>query len=189
MGPIRGQQDPDGPHVGPMNLALRDPMIVLPAPVSMSETTSNGSWCTGIKGEMSGSVCVTFTWDMYIYMSCLYFLFVSLFVHYYNMMVCVVYCVGKWQGWGQFNSGIGIAAQFQFQFWNWNWNRWNWKWNWNWRLWNWNWKPKLIFLQLLPHHLLVNQQFTNFSFNRGHNLPCDWLLMQQGLSSWNITPL
>ena len=31
------------------------------------------------------------------------------------MMVCVVYCVGKWQGWGQFNSGIGIAAQFQFQ--------------------------------------------------------------------------
>ena len=27
-------------------------------------------------------------------------------------MVCVVYCVGKWQGWGQFSSGIGIAAQF-----------------------------------------------------------------------------
>ena len=37
------------------------------------------------------------------------------------MMVCVVYCVGKWQGWGQFsaelelhlnsnsNSGIGIG--------------------------------------------------------------------------------
>ena len=24
------------------------------------------------------------------------------------MMVCVVYCVGKWQGWGQFNSGIGV---------------------------------------------------------------------------------
>ena len=33
--------------------------------------TSNGSWCMGIKGEMSGTVCVTFTWDMYIYMSCL----------------------------------------------------------------------------------------------------------------------
>ena len=34
--------------------------------------TSNGSWCMGIKGEMSGTVCVTFTWDMYIYiyMSC-----------------------------------------------------------------------------------------------------------------------
>ena len=30
-------------------------------------TTSNGSWCMGIKGEMSGTVCVTFTWDMYIY--------------------------------------------------------------------------------------------------------------------------
>ena len=41
---------------------------------------------------------------------------------------------------------------------------------------NWNW----IFLQLLPQHLQVNQQFPNFSFNRGHNLPCDWLLMQQG---------
>ena len=34
-------------------------------------TTSNGSWCIGIKGEMSGTVCVTFTCDMYIYMSCL----------------------------------------------------------------------------------------------------------------------
>ena len=33
--------------------------------------TSNGSWCIGIKGEMSGTVCVTFTWDIYIYMSCL----------------------------------------------------------------------------------------------------------------------
>ena len=29
--------------------------------------TSNRSWCMGIKGEMSGTVCVTFTWDMYIY--------------------------------------------------------------------------------------------------------------------------
>ena len=34
-------------------------------------TTSNGSWCIGIKGEMSDTVFVTFTWDMYIYMSCL----------------------------------------------------------------------------------------------------------------------
>ena len=33
--------------------------------------TSNGSWCIGIKGEMSGTVCVTFTWDIYICMSCL----------------------------------------------------------------------------------------------------------------------
>ena len=108
--------------------------------------TSNGSWCMGIKGEMSGTVCVTFTWDMYIYELFIAFL---LFVHYCNMMVCVVYCVGKWQGWGQFSSRIGIAAQ----------------WNWNWRLWNWNWKPELNFLQLLPQHLLVNQQFPNFSFN------------------------
>ena len=33
--------------------------------------TSSGSWCIGIKGEMSGTVCVTFTWDIYIYLSCL----------------------------------------------------------------------------------------------------------------------
>ena len=39
---------------------------------------------------------------------------------------------------------------------------------WNWIYW------------LLPQHLLINQQFPNFSFNRGHNLPCDWLLMQRG---------
>ena len=31
------------------------------------QETSNGSWCMGIKGEMSGTVCVTFTWYMYIY--------------------------------------------------------------------------------------------------------------------------
>ena len=36
-----------------------------------NEQTSNGSWCMGIKGEMSGTVCVTFTWYIYIYMSCL----------------------------------------------------------------------------------------------------------------------
>ena len=108
--------------------------------------------------------------------------FILLFVYYCIMMVCVVYCVAKWQGWGQFSSGIGIAALFQFQFrnWNWNWNWWNWKWNWNWKLWNWSWKSELNFLQMLPQHLPVNQQFPNFSINRGHNLPCDWLLMQQG---------
>ena len=33
--------------------------------------TSNGSWCMGIKGEMSGTVCVTFTWYMYIYELCI----------------------------------------------------------------------------------------------------------------------
>ena len=36
-----------------------------------NSVTSNGSWCIGIKGEMSGTVCVTFTWYIYIYMSCL----------------------------------------------------------------------------------------------------------------------
>ena len=37
-----------------------------------------------------------------------------------------------------------------------------------------------IFLQLLPQQLLVNQLFTNFSFNKGgHNLSYDWPLMQQ----------
>ena len=34
--------------------------------VAQQEDTSNGSWCMGIKGEMSGTVCVTFTWDKYI---------------------------------------------------------------------------------------------------------------------------
>ena len=38
---------------------------------SMTES-SNGSWCMGIKGEMSGTVCVTFTWDMYIYIWVVY---------------------------------------------------------------------------------------------------------------------
>ena len=61
--------------------------------------TSNGSWCMGIKGEMSGTVCVTFTWDMYIYIYIwvVYSLYFLLFVHYCNLMVCVVYWVGKWR--------------------------------------------------------------------------------------------
>ena len=44
--------------------------------------TSNGSWCIGIKGEMSGTVCVTFTWDMYIYIWVVYSfcLFCCLFI-------------------------------------------------------------------------------------------------------------
>ena len=83
------------------------------------------------------------------------------------------------QGWGQFNSGNGIAAQFQFQFrnWNWNWNWWNWKWNWNWKPWNWNWnwnwKPELNFLQLLPQQSLTEEviifHVTDSSCNR-----CSW---------------
>ena len=45
-------------------------------------STSNGSWCMGIKGEMSGTVCVTFTWDMYIYIWVVYSLcfFCCLFI-------------------------------------------------------------------------------------------------------------
>ena len=42
-------------------------------------TTSNGSWCIGIKGEMSGTVCVTFTWDIYIY---------ELFIAFVCFVVC-----------------------------------------------------------------------------------------------------
>ena len=54
---------------------IRDQQIVTKVPAILwfgtSCATSNGSWCIGIKGEMSGTVCVTFTWDIYIYMSCL----------------------------------------------------------------------------------------------------------------------
>ena len=41
--------------------------------------TSNGSWCMCIKGEMSGTVCVTFTWYMYIY---------ELFIAFVCFVVC-----------------------------------------------------------------------------------------------------
>ena len=44
-----------------------------------STVTSNGSWCIGIKGEMSGTVCVTFTWDIYIY---------ELFIAFVCFVVC-----------------------------------------------------------------------------------------------------
>ena len=42
-------------------------------------STSNGSWCMGIKGEMSGTVCLTFTWYMYIY---------ELFIAFVCFVVC-----------------------------------------------------------------------------------------------------
>ena len=48
--------------------------------------TSNGSWCMGIKGEMSGTVFVTFTWDMYIYELFIAFFFFLFFVHCFNVM-------------------------------------------------------------------------------------------------------
>ena len=46
---------------------------------SLNHNTSNGSWCMGIKGEMSGTVCVTFTWYMYIY---------ELFIAFVCFVVC-----------------------------------------------------------------------------------------------------
>ena len=45
----------------------------------MTINTSNGSWCMGIKGELSGTVCVTFTWYMYIY---------ELFIAFVCFVVC-----------------------------------------------------------------------------------------------------
>ena len=63
----------------------------------------------GIKVEMSGKVCVTFTWDMYIGALFIAF-FVSLFVHYCNMMACVVYCVGKWQSRGSTGTFGNLMA-------------------------------------------------------------------------------
>ena len=47
--------------------------------VALNNQTSNGSWCMGIKGEMSGTVCVTFTWYMGIY---------ELFIAFVCFVVC-----------------------------------------------------------------------------------------------------
>ena len=51
-------------------------------------------------------------------------------------------------------------------------------------------KTGIEFFATVPQHLLVNQPFSNFNFTRGHNLWCDWLLMQQIylLTSWDIAP-
>ena len=139
MGPTWVLSAPDGPHVGPMNLAIRVVSRcamtnmshgILPASptefrgcflhqsksisthatssrclgsksyihsfftdinmfwdisslkIDTNNSTSNGSWCMGIKDEMSGTVCVTFTWDMYIYIWVVYILcfFCCLFI-------------------------------------------------------------------------------------------------------------
>ena len=48
--------------------------------ISPLEESSNGSWCIGIKGEMSGTVCVTFTWDIYTYIYDLFIAFVCFVV-------------------------------------------------------------------------------------------------------------
>ena len=102
--------------------------------------------------------------------------------------MCGVLC-GQVAGLGSIQFRNWNCCSIPIQFWNWNWNWWIENGIWiedsEIRIEN----PELNFLELLPQHLLVNQQFPNFSFNRGHNLPCDWLLMQQGLSSWNITPM
>ena len=51
-------------------------------------TTSNGSWCIGIKGEMSGTVCVTFTWDIYIY--------IYIWVVYSFCLFCCLFIIVTW---------------------------------------------------------------------------------------------
>ena len=53
--------------------------------------TSNGSWCMGIKGEMSGTICVKFTWDIYIvvYSFCL---FCCLFIIVTEYRIQKLYC-------------------------------------------------------------------------------------------------
>ena len=48
-------------------------------PTLTTEHTSNASWCMGIKSEMSGTVCVTFTWYMYRY---------ELFIAFVCFVVC-----------------------------------------------------------------------------------------------------
>ena len=53
-------------------------------------TTSNGSWCIGIKGEMSGTVCVTFTWDIYIF---------TWVVYSFCLFCCLFIIVTWWYMW------------------------------------------------------------------------------------------
>ena len=53
-----------------------------------TDRTSNGYWCMGIKGEMSGTVCVTFTWDMYIY--------IYIWVVYSFCLFCCLFIVVTW---------------------------------------------------------------------------------------------
>ena len=55
----------------------------------LSSVTSNGSWCMGIKGEMSGTVCVTFTWDIYI-------LYIYIWVVYSLCFFCCLFITVTW---------------------------------------------------------------------------------------------
>ena len=90
--------------------------------VSTMAQTSNGSWCMGIKGEMSGTVCVTFTWDMYIwvvYRFCLFCCLYIIAIWWYAW--CIVWASGRvgvnsipeleLQLNSNSNSGIGIRIE------------------------------------------------------------------------------
>ena len=65
--------------------------------IATTDWTSNGSWCMGIKGEMSGTVCVTFTWDMYIYIWVVYSLcfFCCLFITVTWYVWCIEWASGN----------------------------------------------------------------------------------------------
>ena len=52
--------------------------------------TSNGSWCMGIKGEMSDMVCVTFTWYIYIY------IYIYIWVVYSLCFFCCLFITVTW---------------------------------------------------------------------------------------------
>ena len=76
---------PSLPPLPPSSLISSPSWVLSSSPSylrAMTGETSNGSWCMGIKGEMSGTVCVTFTWDMYIYIWVVYTLcfFCCLFI-------------------------------------------------------------------------------------------------------------
>ena len=63
---------------------------------SNNHQTSNGSWCIGIKGEMSGTVCVTFIWDIYrwvVYSFCLFCCLIIIVTWWY--MWCIVWQVAS----------------------------------------------------------------------------------------------
>ena len=74
--------------------------------VLLTSDTSNGSWCMGIKGEMSGTVCVTFTWDMYIYIWVVYSL---------CFFCCLFITVTWWYVWCILLSGRASGNQDEVQ--------------------------------------------------------------------------
>ena len=61
------------------------------------QLTSNGSWCMGIKGEMSDMICVTFAWDMYLYELFIAFVcFCCLFINVtWWYVLCIVWASGN----------------------------------------------------------------------------------------------